>query len=236
MQLTAVVSSLMVKLWCTSPVDDNFLNRLHSAGVLVEFEGLLTCHGDELLMIEDMMIAVNDLRSVRFKLEYVNSKEYSYPEPRVEGSRFSMIITLPVRHDTYLALPNELQTSHFTVFPVFFNIGINEQASFAEKYRPCTFFDSRFNFQLTEIFIRRFGDLSMQEYINKESAAKLSEYFAQYQNVPVTHSVRGRREYATLSLVSGRHDSAFRDNLFPSLNEACSSYFGADRIFDLIDD
>ncbi|KAG1699371.1 Protein tumorous imaginal discs, mitochondrial [Nymphon striatum] len=170
--LTAVTCGLLVRLWCTSPIDHNFLNRLHSAGALVEFEGLLSCHGDELFMIEDMIVAINDLKAVKFKIECVNNKEYSYPEPRIEGSRFDMTIVLPVNHEVYLAMPNELQTSsYFKIIPVFFNIGINEQASFAEK----------------------FGDLSLQEFINKESAAQLLEYFSQYQNVPVTQCIRGRR-------------------------------------------
>ena len=47
----------------------NFLNQLCSIGILVEFEGLLSCYSDESGMIEDMMVAVDDLSQVVFRLK-----------------------------------------------------------------------------------------------------------------------------------------------------------------------
>ena len=40
--------------------------QLLQCGLLVEVEGLLSCHGDELGMLEDMLVAIDDLRFVRF--------------------------------------------------------------------------------------------------------------------------------------------------------------------------
>ena len=58
----------MTKL-TTHITDTLFLAQLCEIGLLVMFEGLLSCHGDENGMIEDMMVATEDLGQVVFKIK-----------------------------------------------------------------------------------------------------------------------------------------------------------------------
>ena len=109
--LSTLVTGLMAKLWCAKP-DQNFLTILGSIGPLVAFEGLLSLHGEDVAIFNDMIVAVEDLRSVEFclilvdkrskvklrnkngsdkKESPVNILEYhSFPLPRVTGSRSSL--------------------------------------------------------------------------------------------------------------------------------------------------
>ena len=62
--LTSVVTGFLLKLR-SSLFNDNFLKQLFKIGCLAVFESLVSCFGDELAMLEDMVVAINDLRSVR---------------------------------------------------------------------------------------------------------------------------------------------------------------------------
>lgn len=65
--------------------NETFLQQLYQIGVLMEFEGLLSCHGDEMGMLEDFMIGVDDLRNVCFRIEEsIKSDEIL---PTLEGNR-----------------------------------------------------------------------------------------------------------------------------------------------------
>lgn len=59
--------ALVAKLWCEK-ADATFLHILLSVGPLLLFEGLLSVYADELDMWGDMIVAIEDLRSVRFTL------------------------------------------------------------------------------------------------------------------------------------------------------------------------
>lgn len=77
-QVATLVAGFLTKLR-QSITDEQFLRQLWKVGVLAEFEGLLSCHGDEIGMIEDMMVAVQDLSSVSFRLEESSSVESDLP-------------------------------------------------------------------------------------------------------------------------------------------------------------
>lgn len=86
--LTAAVVALQAKFWCQSP-DQVLLRSLGSTGsALATFVSYLSCYGDERGMMEDMFVAVKDLRNVTFIIEAVNSK--LGPGPRIEGSRWGL--------------------------------------------------------------------------------------------------------------------------------------------------
>jgi len=156
--LTSLVSALMSRLWCNPP-DPVFLSVLTQIGPLVCFEGLLSMHGEDVTIINDMIVAIEDLRAVEFTLILVENKKNmnsnfkssapekavgkdkplvasisSFPLPRVTGSRTNLKVMLPVPDWVYTILPlQDIKTMTFTITPVFFNIGINEQATIADK-------------------------------------------------------------------------------------------------------
>ncbi|XP_064608601.1 inositol polyphosphate-4-phosphatase type I A-like isoform X2 [Liolophura sinensis] len=154
--VATLVAGFLTKLR-HSITDEQFLRQLWKVGVLAEFEGLLSCHGDEIGMIEDMMVAVQDLSSISFRLEETSSVESDLP--RIIPSRSGLIIKVPLSAGMAQLLPPELQRGHLIkVIPVFFNVGINEQATLAE----------------------RFGDTSLQEEVNVEATSMLQLYYQTY--------------------------------------------------------
>jgi len=150
--LTSLVSSLMSRLWCNPP-DPLFLTILTQIGPLVCFEGLLSMHGEDVTIINDMIVAIEDLRTVEFTLILVENKKKNnpipkkasgadattvasisnFPLPRVTGSRTNLKVLLPVPAWVYTVIPlQDIQKIVFNITPVFFNIGINEQATIAD--------------------------------------------------------------------------------------------------------
>jgi len=156
--LTSLVSSLMSRLWCNPP-DPVFLSVLTQIGPLVCFEGLLSMHGEDVTIYNDMIVAIEDLRSVEFslvRLEKPNEKRTSGnnspekttsspkqcnptakslpPLPIVTGSRASLKVMLPLPDWAFDPLPMQyIRNMKFNIIPVFFNIGIDEHATVAEK-------------------------------------------------------------------------------------------------------
>ncbi|CAH1776626.1 unnamed protein product [Owenia fusiformis] len=170
--LTSVVTAFMTKLR-SSMTNETFLRQLFKLGVLLEFESLLSCHGDEMAMIEDMMIGVQDLQRVKIKL--IQSHKTNEILPRIQGVRDCMpagpltnidrdaiVVEIPVPENMFQLLPIEILHGHLiSLVPVFFNIGINEQATLAEK----------------------FGDTSLQELLNSDNAKILVNYYEQYTDL-----------------------------------------------------
>ncbi len=84
LQLTAAVTAFMSKLR-SSMTDEAFLRQIFQIGILMEFEGLLSCHGDEMGMMEDMSVGVYDLSHVVFKVEQGGSMDDIMP--LIKGNR-----------------------------------------------------------------------------------------------------------------------------------------------------
>lgn len=159
--LTSVVAALMSKLWCQQR-DPNFLHCLSSIGVLAQFSGLLTCHGNEMHMLEDMTAALEDLKHTHFWLEAATN--VCSPKPRVEGNRVFLSVVIPTPESVMAHIPHKSTSRfHFSIIPVFFNVGINEQVLLAEK----------------------FGDQSFQERINHEGVTTLRDYYRHLQKFPL---------------------------------------------------
>ncbi|GBM62547.1 Type II inositol 3,4-bisphosphate 4-phosphatase, partial [Araneus ventricosus] len=164
--LTSVVTGLMTRLWCRNP-DSMFIQMLSTVGVLCHFVCLLSCYKDGMGGLEDMVIAIDDLHRVLFWLEPSDSRN---PQPRIEGNRLFLHVFIPVPPSVIALLPADCHNEcHFTISSVFFNIGINEKATFAEE----------------------FGDTSLEDKINQDNLRLLKEYFSRFQRIPKSKKSQG---------------------------------------------
>ncbi|XP_059211403.1 type II inositol 3,4-bisphosphate 4-phosphatase-like isoform X1 [Centropristis striata] len=151
--LAAVVCGVLLKLHGAAD-DHDFLLRLHSVGLLVQFEALLSTYGDEEGMLEDMEVGVADLSAVSFSITEARTDEPDDLLPRLRGVWGGLVVDVPFPPETFASLPQEVKNCLIRVHPVLFNIGINQQQSLAE----------------------RFGDSSLQDRLNQSSCERLKTY------------------------------------------------------------
>ncbi|XP_067435381.1 type II inositol 3,4-bisphosphate 4-phosphatase-like isoform X1 [Thunnus thynnus] len=152
--LSAVVCGFLLKLY-GGLEDSEFLQQLHTAGVLVQFEALLSTYGDEVGMLEDMEVGVADLSRVVFTVTEAKTEQPDDLLPKLHGTWGSLVVEVPLPPETFTLLPQELKDGCLIqIHPVLFNIGINQQQSLAE----------------------RFGDSSLQERVNQQSCERLKAY------------------------------------------------------------
>ena len=103
-------------------------------GMLISFEYLLTCDGDELGMIEDSLEAIHALEHVhvRFVPAAANNTQL---QPRFFGTRFYCKVVIPLPVHMFNRLPQELKDgASIRIVPVVFNIGIDHRASIARVF------------------------------------------------------------------------------------------------------
>ena len=101
--LTSLVSALMSRLW-SHPPDPVFLSVLTQIGPLVYFEGLLSMHGEDVTIFNDMIVAIEDLRAVEFTLVKFGPRPAQGPShvhtppvmPLVSGSRSNLKVMIPL--------------------------------------------------------------------------------------------------------------------------------------------
>ncbi|VDN05119.1 unnamed protein product [Thelazia callipaeda] len=124
---------------------------------LVTIFSFLSCYGDERGMMEDARecwAAIQD--RVMFKFIQATSSVASVCVPTVSGDRYKMIVQVPLQHDLYKNLSESLRSgSMFSVYAVFWNLGINHEASFAQSFA---------------------GDSSLEQSINLVAAKSLALY------------------------------------------------------------
>ncbi|XP_032906875.1 inositol polyphosphate 4-phosphatase type II isoform X2 [Amblyraja radiata] len=159
--LAGLVCGFVIKLH-TCLHDPGFLLQLHTVGLLVQFEGLLSTYSEEIGMLEDMSVAITDLQKVSFKVVEAHLEESANADlsPLVTGIRDFYTVEVQLPSKLFEVLPQVIKDGKLLrVHPVFFNIGINEQQTLAE----------------------RFGDISLQEIINQENLKLLHKYYKSFQ-------------------------------------------------------
>ncbi|XP_070613860.1 inositol polyphosphate 4-phosphatase type II isoform X2 [Erythrolamprus reginae] len=150
--LAGLICGFIIKLH-SSLRDQGFLQQLHSVGLIVQYEGLLSTYSDEIGMLEDMAVGISDLQKVMFKITETKSDDLL---PVITGRRQHYIIEIKLPEKMFELLPQEIKDGKLLyIYPVLFNVGINEQQTLAE----------------------RFGDTSLQESLNQENLELLKEYY-----------------------------------------------------------
>uniref|UniRef100_A0A672YZP2 Inositol polyphosphate-4-phosphatase type II B n=1 Tax=Sphaeramia orbicularis TaxID=375764 RepID=A0A672YZP2_9TELE len=144
--LAALACGFVMRLYAGIQ-DKGFLRQLHLVGLVAQFESLLSTYSEEIGMLEDMEVGISDLQKVMFKITEAKSDELSDLQPLVCGQRDHFAVEVPLPRLVFQTLPEEIKEGKpLQVFPVLFNVGINEQQTIAERY--CT--ESLIIFEMSE--------------------------------------------------------------------------------------
>ncbi|XP_075888902.1 type II inositol 3,4-bisphosphate 4-phosphatase isoform X3 [Nelusetta ayraudi] len=153
--LAALACGFVMKLYAGMQ-DKGFLKQLHLVGLVAQFESLLSTYSEEVGMLEDMEVGISDLHRVVFQITEAKTDEFGDLQPLVCGRRDHFTVEVPLPRLVFQSLPEEIKEGKpLRVFPVLFNVGINEQQTIAE----------------------RFGDISLQERINQKNFEMLEAYY-----------------------------------------------------------
>ncbi|XP_019956894.2 type II inositol 3,4-bisphosphate 4-phosphatase isoform X2 [Paralichthys olivaceus] len=153
--LAALACGFVMRLYAGME-DKGFLRQLQLVGLVAQFESLLSTYSEEIGMLEDMEVGISDLQRVVFKITEAKTDDLSDLQPLVCGRRDHFTVEVPLPRLVFQTLPEEIKEGKpLQVFPVLFNVGINEQQTIAE----------------------RFGDISLQERINQKNFEMLEAYF-----------------------------------------------------------
>ncbi|KAG7239237.1 hypothetical protein INR49_029882 [Caranx melampygus] len=153
--LAALACGFVMRLYAGMQ-DKGFMRQLHLVGLVAQFESLLSTYSEEIGMLEDMEVGISDLQRVLFKITEAKTDDLSDLQPLVCGRRDHFTVEVPLPRLVFQTLPEEIKEGKpLRIFPVLFNVGINEQQTIAE----------------------RFGDISLQERINQKNFEMLEAYY-----------------------------------------------------------
>ncbi|MEQ2244294.1 Inositol polyphosphate 4-phosphatase type II [Ilyodon furcidens] len=132
--LAALACGFVMRLYAGLQ-DKDFLRQLHLVGLVAQFESLLSTYSEEIGMLEDMEVGISDLQKVMFKITEAKTDDLRELQPSVCGRRDHYTVEVPLPQVIFQTLPEEIKEGKLLrVFPVLFNVGINEQQTIAERY------------------------------------------------------------------------------------------------------
>jgi hypothetical protein len=103
--------------------------------MLILFEYLLTCDGDEMGMLEDSIEVLHALEHVHIRFAPASVNDTCL-QPRFFGTRFYCKVVMPLPVHLFDKLPQQLKDGgSFNVVPIVFNVGIDHRASIARMFR-----------------------------------------------------------------------------------------------------
>uniref|UniRef100_A0A914UXV8 PH domain-containing protein n=1 Tax=Plectus sambesii TaxID=2011161 RepID=A0A914UXV8_9BILA len=155
--LTTVCTSVLARIvLLPESASLSFIESWPKLGPLFNICSLLSCHGDDKGMMEDMSEAWRLVRQIaRFRFVRSFSSVAQTCIPLVEGTRAELIISIPLADNLFKRLPQCLADGAlFRVMTVFWNVGINYEAS----------------------FVQTMGDPSLERHINLEALADIVAY------------------------------------------------------------
>ncbi|XP_019863241.1 PREDICTED: type I inositol 3,4-bisphosphate 4-phosphatase-like [Amphimedon queenslandica] len=153
--VTTATTSFVMKV-LRSIGSKHFLTQVQEIGFLIHWESLLSTQGDEMGMLEDFITAMHDLNSLKFRFVQANSAS---DLPRCSGTRYKVVVDVPVQSAIFRILPKELRDGHdISTVAVLFTQGVNEQQSLADT----------------------FGDTHLQDQINIKSLQRLVQYYEKF--------------------------------------------------------
>ncbi|CAG9538548.1 unnamed protein product [Cercopithifilaria johnstoni] len=134
---------------------------------LVTVFSFLSCYGDERGMMEDARECWASLHDrVLFKFLHATSSVASVCVPTVSGDRSKLIIQVPLPHSVHQNLSEPLRSGcTFSVNTVFWNLGINHEATFSQSIA---------------------GDSSLEPSINLAAVKALASYTSTLKDVSHT--------------------------------------------------
>lgn len=159
-QLLAAAALGIVTAVTTNWKNDRFWKQVESHGFLLQFESLISTWRAEQIMLEDHCVGVlTDLKKVKVQLCPSEKSELSV--------KFVGSILEPIIQIQFSAVEEE---KTYSIFPVLFNVGINEE--------------------------QKLADISRQTYpqdiINHESAHRIKQYCSSvFGDRYLTHSIAG---------------------------------------------
>ncbi|KAM3724595.1 Inositol polyphosphate-4-phosphatase type I [Dirofilaria immitis] len=134
---------------------------------LVTVFSFLSCYGDERGMMEDAKECWASLHDrVLFKFLHATSSVASVCVPTVSGDRSKLIVQVPLPHNVYQNLSEPLRSGcTFSVYAVFWNLGINHEATFAQSIA---------------------GDSTLEQSINLVAVKALASYASAVKDISNT--------------------------------------------------
>ncbi|XP_065187348.1 uncharacterized protein LOC135817977 [Sycon ciliatum] len=169
--ISGVMTGILSRLQNLSGINEFFTDIVLNQGLLVVWDSLLSTHGDEQGMLEDMAMAMDMLENVTFEVTSGNIFRTT-----VEGSMDALNVKLVLPPDITSTLPSALLGCRLSIVPCLFTQGVNEN-----QFKSDWFGTSKFqeivnvkHYERLSRYVTRFRDNKSWYAQNHESSSMMS--------------------------------------------------------------